>query len=183
MVITLLIPLRRALHLEELITPWHFDMTARILILTSLIVTYSYLIEFALALHGGPSPERSTLVYRATGDYAPFYWLMVACNCVFPLLLFFKRIRTSPPALLAICIGINIGMWLERFIILVTSLSHERNPFDWWGLYRPTLIEAGITFGAFGWFFFWFLIFIKLLPAVSISELKEAAVHEVAHAG
>ncbi|MFI5166748.1 MAG: NrfD/PsrC family molybdoenzyme membrane anchor subunit [Thermoanaerobaculales bacterium] len=182
MVVTLLVPLRKALHLEELITPWHFDMTSRVLILTSLIVTYSYILEFALALHGGASPERSTLLYRATGTFAPLFWTMVACNCVFPLLLFLRRVRTTPASLLVICLLINVGMWLERFVIIVTSLSHDQNPADWWGAYRPTLIEAGITFGAFGWFFFWFLIFIKLLPAVSISEMKEAAVHEVAHA-
>jgi molybdopterin-containing oxidoreductase family membrane subunit len=89
--------------------------------------------------------------------------------------------RRSPAALLAICILVNVGMWLERFIIIVTSLSHDRIPFDWWGLYRPTLVEAGITLGSFGWFFFWFLIFVKLLPAVSISEMKEEVAHEVGH--
>ena len=182
MVITLLIPIRRALHLEELITPWHLDMTSRLILLTSLIVTYSYVLEAVLAFRAGPGLERSIIVYRATGDFAPLFWTMVACNCVFPLLLFLRRMRTSSGALLAICILVNVGMWLERFIIIVTSLSHERIPFDWWGLYRPTFIEAGITFGAFGWFFFWFLIFIRLLPTVSISEMKEEAAHEVAHA-
>ena len=182
MVITLLIPIRRALHLEELITPWHLDMTSRLVLLTSLIVTYSYVIEAALAVRAGPGPERSIMLYRATGDFAPLFWTMVACNCIFPLLLFFRRMRSSTGALLAICILVNVGMWLERFIIIVTSLSHERIPFDWWGIYRPTFIEAGITFGAFGWFFFWFLIFIRLLPTVSISEMKEEAAHEVAHA-
>jgi Ni/Fe-hydrogenase subunit HybB-like protein len=182
MVITLLIPIRRALHLEELITPWHLDMTSRLILLTSLIVTYSYIIEAVLAFRAGSGPERSIILYRATGDFAPLFWTMVACNCVFPLLLFFRRMRTSTGALLAICILVNVGMWLERFLIIVTSLSHERIPFDWWGLYRPTFVEAGITFGAFGWFFFWFLIFIRLLPTVSISEMKEEAVHEVVHA-
>jgi Ni/Fe-hydrogenase subunit HybB-like protein len=182
MVITLLIPIRHALHLEELITPWHLDMTSRLILLTSLIVTYSYIIEAVLAFRAGSGPERSIILYRATGDFAPLFWTMVACNCVFPLLLFFRRMRTSTGALLAICILVNVGMWLERFLIIVTSLSHERIPFDWWGLYRPTFIEAGITFGAFGWFFFWFLIFIRLLPTVSISEMKEEAVHEVVHA-
>ncbi len=182
LVVTLLIPLRRVLHLEDLITPWHLDMTSRMVLLTSLIVTYSYVIEAVMAWRAGPGPERSILLYRATGDYAPLFWTMVACNCIFPLLLFAKRVRTGPGALLFVCILVNVGMWLERFLIIVTSLSHDRIPFDWWGLYRPTIVEAGITLGSFGWFFFWFLIFVKLLPAVSISEMKEATEHEVAHA-
>ncbi len=180
MVVTLLVPLRKVLHLEELITPWHLDMTSRMILLTSLIVTYSYAIEAVLAFRAG-GPELSILAYRATGPFAPLFWTMVACNCVFPLFLMGSGARRSPAALLAICILVNVGMWLERFIIIVTSLSHDRIPFDWWGLYRPTLVEAGITLGSFGWFFFWFLIFVKLLPAVSISEMKEEAAHEAAH--
>ncbi len=181
LVVTLLIPIRKVLHAEDLITPWHLDMTSRVVLLCSLIVTYSYIIEFALALHGPAGAERSTLLYRAVGDYAPLFWTMIACNCVFPLFLFHRRARTSPGALLSICLLVNVGMWIERFIIIVSSLSHDRIPFDWWRLYRPTLVEGGITLGAFGWFFFWFLIFIRLLPAVSISEMKESA-HEALHA-
>jgi Ni/Fe-hydrogenase subunit HybB-like protein len=181
MVLTLLVPLRRALHLEEIVTTWHLDMVSRLVLLTSLIVTYSYIIEFTLALRGGPSPERATLLYRVAGDYAPLFWTMVFCNCVAPLSFFFRRVRTAPWALFAVSILINIGMWLERFVIIVSSLSHDRIPFDW-RTYRPSFVEWGITLGAFGWFFFWFLIFVRLLPAVSISEMKEAAVHEVEHA-
>ncbi len=183
MVVTLLVPLRKVLHLEELITPWHLDMTSRMILLTSLIVTYSYVIEAVLAFRSGPGPELSIMTYRATGPFAPLYWTMVACNCVFPLFLLASKARRSPAALLAICILVNVGMWLERFIIIVTSLSHDRIPYDWWGLYRPTIVEAGITLGSFGWFFLWFLIFVKLLPAVSISEMKEEVAHEVGHAG
>jgi molybdopterin-containing oxidoreductase family membrane subunit len=174
MVVTLLIPLRKALHLEDAITPRHFDMLARVVLLTSLIVTYSYATEFALALHGPPSAERATLVYRATGSYAPLFWLMVMCNCVFPSLLFFQRVRHSTRILLPIMLGVNVGMWLERFIIIVTSLSHDHLPFTW-RLYTPRLIEWAITVGAFGWFFFWFLLFVKFLPTLSVAELKEEA--------
>ncbi len=181
LVVTLLIPIRKVLHVEDLITPWHLDMTSRIVLLCSLIVTYSYILEFALALHGPPGAERSTLIARAAGEFAPLFWTMIACNSVFPLLLFSRKARRSPAALLAICLLVNVGMWLERFVIIAASLSHDRNPFDWVGMYRPTLIEAGITFGSFGWFFFWFLIFVRLLPAVSISEMKESS-HEVSHA-
>jgi Ni/Fe-hydrogenase subunit HybB-like protein len=181
MVLTLIVPLRRALHLEDIVTTWHLDMVARVILLTSLIVSYSYIIEFTLALRGGPSAERSTLLYRAAGDYAPLFWTMVTCNCLVPLALFWKKVRTAPWALFVISVLINVGMWLERFVIIVSSLSHDRIPFDW-RTYRPSLVEAGITVGAFGWFLFWFLIFVRLLPAVSISEMKEAAVEEVSHA-
>jgi len=177
MVIVLLIPLRRALNLRDVITLRHLDMLARVVLFTSLLVTYSYVIEWSLAFRGGPSNERSTLAYRATGPYAPLFWSMVACNCLGPLLLFAKRVRASLGALLVICALVVVGMWLERFVIIVSSLAHGYLPFNWRG-YRPSFVEWGITLGAFGWFFFWFLLFIKLLPAVSISEMKETAFPE-----
>lgn len=180
MVVVILIPLRRALHVEELVTLRHLDMLSRLVLLTSLIITYSYSLEFLLALRFGPTAERSTLVYRATGDYAPLFWIMVVCNCALPLLFLARRVRTSIRALFAICLCVNVGMWLERFVIVVTSLAHERLPFEW-RVYRPQPIEFGITVGAFGWFFFWLLLFIRFLPAISIAELKEEAVHRAGH--
>jgi Ni/Fe-hydrogenase subunit HybB-like protein len=176
MVVTLLIPIRKALKLEDVVTPRHLDMLLRLILLTSLIVSYSYATEFVLALRGPPSAERSTLVYRATGAYAPLFWTMVSCNCVFPLFLFLRRVRYSTRLALPICILVNVGMWLERFIIVVTSLSHDRLPFSW-RIYVPQPIEVGITLGSFGWFFFWFLLFMKVLPTISIAELKEEVAH------
>jgi molybdopterin-containing oxidoreductase family membrane subunit len=112
---------------------------------------------------------------------------MVTGNCLGPSLLLFKKVRGNTVALLSICIAVNVGMWLERFNIVVTSLSHDRLPFDW-RFYLPSWVEWAMTFGAFGWFFFWFLVGIKLLPPVSIAEMKEERAHdahagEVAHAG
>jgi molybdopterin-containing oxidoreductase family membrane subunit len=172
MVLALLVPLRRALGLEELVTTRHLDLLSRLVLVTSAIVTFSYGLEFALAWWRGPQAEWETLLSRATGAYAPLFWIMIACNCVVPLSLFSTRVRTSAPALFAIGVAVNIGMWLERFNIIVGSLSHNRIPLDW-GTYRPRPVELGITAGAFGWFFLWFLLFLKLLPAVSIAELKE----------
>jgi molybdopterin-containing oxidoreductase family membrane subunit len=182
MVITILVPLRRAFRLEDLITPRHLDMLARLVILTGLIVTYSYATEIVLAL-GEPAadPERSTFVYRMTGPYAPVFWTMVACNCGGPLLLLVRKVRTTTLSLLVICIAINIGMWLERFNIVVTSLAHDRLPFDW-RVYVPSWVEWAMTFGAFGWFFFLFLVGLKLLPPVSIAELKEEVAGHGGHA-
>ncbi len=180
MVVTLLIPLRRAFHLQDVITPWHIDRLARVVLFTSLIVSYSYALEFILAARGGESAERSTLWYRAAGHYAPLFWTMIACNSIIPLSLFSRRMRGSTIGLLVVCLLVNVGMWLERFVILVTSLSHDRIPFDW-RTYAVRPIEVGITLGSFGWFFFWFLLFVRLLPSVSIAEMKEEAVHEVTH--
>ncbi|HET8733100.1 MAG TPA: NrfD/PsrC family molybdoenzyme membrane anchor subunit, partial [Anaeromyxobacteraceae bacterium] len=180
MVITILVPLRRAFRLEWIITPYHLDMLARLVILTGLIVTYSYATEILLSLRApAADPERSTLLYRMTGPYAPVFWTMVTCNCLGPILLLVRRIRTTTWTLLVISIAINVGMWLERFNIVVTSLAHDRLPFDW-RVYVPTWVEWAITFGAFGWFFTLFLIGLKILPPVSIAELKEDLVE---HAG
>jgi Ni/Fe-hydrogenase subunit HybB-like protein len=177
MVILILVPLRRAFHLEALITPRHVDMLARLLVLTGLIVTYSYATEILLALQQPPGdPERSTFLYRMTGPYAPVFWTMVLCNCVGPILLLFPAVRRRTVALFGICLAITIGMWLERFNIVVTSLAHDRLPFDW-RVYVPTWVEWAITVGAFGWFFFLFLVGLKLVPPVSIAELKEEAAH------
>jgi Ni/Fe-hydrogenase subunit HybB-like protein len=189
MVIVILIPLRKWLHLEEIITPTHLDMLSRLVVLTSLIVTYSYATEIATSL-GSPvaDPERSTFVYRMTGHYAPLFWLMVTCNCVGPSLLLIGKVRHSIRAIFVISLLVNVGMWLERFNIVVTSLAHDRLPFMW-RTYSPSWVEWAMTFGSFGWFFFWFLIGLKLLPPVSIAEMKEELAHEdhgpreVAHAG
>ncbi len=189
MVIVILVPLRRWLHLEEIITPHHLDMLSRLVLLTSLIVTYSYATEILTAL-GEPAsdPERSTFLYRMTGDYWPVFWLMVTFNCLGPALLLSGRVRRSIRALFAISLLVNVGMWLERFNIVVTSLAHDRLPFDW-RVYTPSWVEWAMTFGAFGWFFFWFLVGLKILPPVSIAEMKDELADgahpsgEAAHAG
>ena len=182
MVITLLIPLRRALHLEELVEQKHLDLLSRLVLLTSLIVAYSYSTEFFFAFRGAVTDDRAILTYRATGDYRFQFWLMVLCNCVVPLSLFFKKVRNDNRLLLPVCLAVNVGMYLERFNIIVTSLSHNRVPFDW-HTYSPTIGEIGITIGSFGWFFCFLLIFLKLMPAVAVAELKEDAVGHGARHG
>ncbi len=172
MVITLAIPIRKIFHLEEYITMENFDGMAKLIIFTSLIIGYAYGVEFLFAWYSGVPVEWEQFVYRAVGEYAPFYWTMVICNVVVPLLLWFKRFRHNLTILFIISILINVGMWFERFNIIVISLSRGYDPAVW-GIYKITWVEAGLTVGSFGWFFMFFLIFLKTLPPIAIAEIKE----------
>ncbi len=172
MVITLTVPLRKIFGLEAYLTVKHFDAMAKLILLTSLIVLYAYMSEFFMAWYSGEEIERASFWNRLFGNYWWATWTMLVCNGLIPIMLWFKRVRHSIPALFVISLFINIGMWFERYVIIVTSLSHEYEPFAW-GLYRPSLVEMGIMVGSFGWFFFWFLLFTRILPPVAIAELKE----------
>jgi Ni/Fe-hydrogenase subunit HybB-like protein len=174
MVITLVVPMRRIFKLHRHITIDHFESLAKILLFTSLLVGYSYIVEFALSIYSNNIYESSIFLYRALGDYKGWYWLMLSCNMFIPLTLFVRKWRRSIPFLYVVSIFVNIGMWLERFVIIVTSLSKDFDPYSW-GLYKPTFVEAGITLGSFGFFFTLFLLFTKFLPIVAITELKEVA--------
>ena len=142
MVITLLIPLRKLLGIEEYITIRHFENLAKLIIVTSLIVGYAYLTEFFVAWYSGNPFEQASFYSRMFGEYRLLTWGMLACNVVAPMLLFAKRIRTHLAALFVISIFVNIGMWLERFVIIVTSLSHDFDPANWSGVYQPTWVEG-----------------------------------------
>lgn len=172
MVITLTIPIRKIFHLEDYITLDNYDGMAKLIIFTSGIVGYAYATEFFMAWYTGSPYEWGQFVYRATGEYALFYWIMVVCNVIIPIALWFRSVRRNIKALFIISIFINIGMWFERFNIIVMSLSRDYEPGAW-GIYQISWVEAGITAGSFAWFFMFFLIFIKTLPAVSIAEIKE----------
>jgi molybdopterin-containing oxidoreductase family membrane subunit len=173
MVLTLLIPVRKIFGLEPYITVKHFESLAKMIIFTSMIVTYAYVTESFIAWYSGNLFEKSAFWYRAFGHFAPQFWMMILCNSVIPLTLWFKKVRTNIGALFIISIFVNIGMWLERFVIVIGSLSHDFEPWAWTS-YRPTWVELSIMAGTFAWFFFWFLLFIKNLPAISITEIKEA---------
>jgi Ni/Fe-hydrogenase subunit HybB-like protein len=172
MVITLIVPLRKAFHLEAYLTTKHFDAMAKLILFTALIVLYAYVTEFFMAWYSGEEIERTTFWNRLFGTYWWAGWIMLVCNGVVPIMLWFKRVRHSIPALFVISIFINIGMWFERFVIIVVSQHHEYIPFAW-GVYRPSMVEMGILLGSFAWFGFWFLLFTRLLPPVAIAELKE----------
>ena len=174
LVITILVPLRKAYHLERYIQVRHFDNLAKVCLLTGLIVAYAYGVEFFIAWYSGNPFERASFYNRAFGDYWWATWIMLTCNVFVPQLLWFKKLRTSIPTLFTISIFINIGMWFERWVIIVTGLSHEYEPWQW-TYYFFRWPEIGILVGSFCWFSMWFLLAIKFLPVVAVSELKEAA--------
>jgi molybdopterin-containing oxidoreductase family membrane subunit len=172
LVITLIIPMRRLLNLDELITPWHLDNLAKVVLLTSLIVSYSYITETFMTWYSQDQYEVVTFQARYFGHYAPLFWLMVWGNCVFPLALFSPRIRRNTIWLLIITIFVNIGMWLERFVIIAGSLASNFNPSQW-AIFRPSITEIMITVGSFAWFLMLFSLFARYLPIISMTELKE----------
>jgi Ni/Fe-hydrogenase subunit HybB-like protein len=180
MVITIMIPMRWAFGLEKYITKYHFDNMAKLLLFTSLIVGYAYALEFFLAWWVNDPIEKESFAWRANGFYAGPFWIMVFCNVVVPMSLWFKRTRNSLAALFAVTIFVNIGMWYERFVIIVTSLAHEFEPGGW-GIYVPSTTEILIMIGSFAWFFFWFLLFSRTLPVISIAEVKDHLAHEHEH--
>ena len=172
MVMTLTIPMRKIYRLQRVMPIDHFELLAKTMLFTSMIVGYAYLVEFALAYYSGNVYEFGIFADRATGHYKYAYWTMVTCNVISPLPLFFKRVRRNLTALFIIAIFVNVGMWFERFVIIVSSLAKEFVPYSW-GTYTPSIVEVAITVGTFGFFFMMFFLFAKFLPVVAITEKKE----------
>jgi len=179
MVLTLMIPARRLYRLQGVITTQHLDSMAKMLLVTGWIVTYSYVIELWTAWYSGDKYEMYTyLVMRPFGPYAWCWWTVIVCNCVSPQLLWSRRIRRSPVALWLLSLVIQLGMWMERFVLIVTSQSRDFLPSSW-RLYRPTLVDGALLFGTVSFFLFLFLLFLRFVPFIPISELK-ALKHELA---
>ena len=172
LVVTLLVPIRKAFKLERYVTPDHFENLAKLLLLTGMIVGYAYVVEYFMAWYSGNPYERAAFWNRAFGDYWWATWTMIICNGFLPLFLWFKKVRRSIPAMLVLSLFINLGMWFERFVIIVVSLSYEYEPYAF-GHYTPSWVDWSILAGSFGWFFMWFLLFAKNFPMVSIAEVKE----------
>ena len=181
MVITLMIPLRKLFHYEKIITMKVLESVAKTIVFTGLIVGFAYGTEVFIAWYSHNIVEMETFRWRMFGDYTVEYWIMVICNTVIPLLFLIKRVRTHIKWLFAISIFVNIGMWYERFVIIIGSVAHDFLPYAW-GLYRPTLVEFGIMIGSFCLFFFLFVLFVKHLPSVSMTEMKETLHEGGAHA-
>lgn len=171
MVLTLMIIARKVLGLESYITMQHIELMNKIIILTGSIVGVAYLTEFFIAWYSGVKYEAYAFQNRMFGPYWWAYWSMMTCNVISPQLFWFKKIRTSINATFILSIIVNIGMWFERFVIIVTSLHRDFLPSSW-VMYSPTYIEVGIFVGTIGLFFTLFLIFSRVFPVIALAELK-----------
>src|SRR5438445_434085 len=154
-------------------------------LVTGLVLTYFYVCELFTSWYSGEHIEKASLFWRLTSSYAWALFTMYFCNCVSPLILFWKKARTSPVILYVVSILVLIGMWFERFNIIVPSLGHDFYPYTW-GIYVPTVTDSTIVIGSFAWFFLLFLGFIKVMPSLSVVEVKETLpppMKDVAHGG
>src|SRR5438132_2151412 len=171
MVLTLTIPIRAIYRLEDFITMRHLNNMAKIVLATGLVVSYGYGMEAFMAWYSGNDFEQYVTLNRATGPYAWSYWLLVLCNVCTPQALWFKSVRNSVPALFVIALIVNIGMWLERFVIVVTSLHRDFLPSSW-GMYYPTIWDWATFLGTIGLFVCLMFLFIRFLPMISIFEMR-----------
>jgi len=171
MVLTLMIITRKALHLEDYITVGHVESMNKIIIATGSIVGLAYMTELFISWYSGVEYEHFVLVNRAKGPYWWAYWIMMTANLVSPQLLWIKKLRTNLAFTFFLSIVINIGMWFERFVIVVTSL-HRDYLTSSWTMYKPTIVEVGLFVGTLGFFFTAFFLFIRAFPVIAISEVK-----------
>jgi Ni/Fe-hydrogenase subunit HybB-like protein len=171
MVMTCAIPLRKAYGLQDFITMRHLENMALVILATGLIVSYGYAMEAFFAWYSGNPYERYMYANRVFGPYAWSYWSLIACNFLVPQLLWIKGVRTSVAALFVISIVVNVGMWLERFVIIVTSLHRDFLPSSW-DVYVPTFWDWSLYAGTIGLFAFLLLLFIRFLPVISIFEMR-----------
>ncbi len=172
MVLTIAIPLRAAYGLEDFVTMRHLDNMAKVMLASGLIVAYGYLTESFTAWYSGDEFDQYMLGNRAFGEYAPWFWLLLTCNIAIPQLLWFGRVRRNVYLLFVLALVINVGMWLERFIIVVVSLHRDFLPSSW-GYYKPTIWDWSTLLGSIGLFSALMYLFIRLLPMISIFEMRE----------
>jgi len=172
MVVVLMLPLRYYFNLYPYITPRHLDYMAKLILVTGLVLTYFYACELFTSWYSGDHFEKASLFWRLSSTYWWALATMYFCNCVAPLIFFWKPARTSPFWLYLVSILVLIGMWFERFNIIVPSLGHDFYPYTW-GIYVPTVTDTTIVIGSFAWFFLLFLGFIKVMPSLSVVEVKE----------
>jgi len=171
MVLTLLLVTRKVYRLEDYITIGHIEMMNIVIIITGSIVGVAYITEFFIAWYSGVDAEQYAFLNRATGPYWWAYWSMMTCNVISPQLFWFKKIRTNLAATFIISIIVNIGMWFERFVIIVTSLHRDYLPSSW-AMFYPTKVDIGIYVFTFGVFFTAFFLFAKFFPVINIAEVK-----------
>jgi molybdopterin-containing oxidoreductase family membrane subunit len=180
MVLTLAIPIRKIYGLEDFITATHLDNMAKVMLTTGLLVAYGYGIEAFMAWYSNNVYEKALMLNRIQGPYMWQYWALILCNVLTPQLLWFKSVRSSPLALFLLALVINTGMWLERYVIIVVSLSRDYLPSSW-GMYAGSVWDWSLYVGTLGLFFALLFLFIRFLPMISIFEMRtllpEAHVH------
>ncbi|HQY61298.1 MAG: polysulfide reductase NrfD [Myxococcales bacterium] len=181
MVMTLMLITRAVYGLRSIVTMKHLELMNKIMLTTGSLVGYAYAMEFFIAWYSGNEYERYIFfVNRATGPFSWAYWIMVSCNVLSPQVFWSKKMRTSIPVMFVVSILINIGMWFERFVIIVTSLHRDFLPSSW-GYFRPTLVDIFIYLGTLGLFFTLFLLFIRWVPMIAIAEVKATLPEADAH--
>jgi molybdopterin-containing oxidoreductase family membrane subunit len=171
MVLSLLIPLRKVCRLEDIITVRHVELMCKVTLATGSIVGYAYAMEFFIAWYSGNPYERFAFINRAMGPYAWGYWTMITCNVIVPQFFWFQKIRRNMLVVFVLSILVNVGMWFERFVIVVISLHRDFMPSNW-GYFRPTWVDIMTYLGTFGLFFTFFLLFLRFVPIIAIAEVK-----------
>ncbi len=171
MVMTLALIARRVYHLEHILTLTHLENMNKIILTTGMMVGYAYSMEFFIAWYSGNPYESFIFVERAFGQYAWAYWTMITCNVFIPQIFWSRKMRRSIPVMFVISIFVNIGMWFERFVIIVSSLAQDFLPSSW-DYFSPTIWDVALLVGSFGLFFTLFLLFIRHLPMVAMAEIK-----------
>jgi molybdopterin-containing oxidoreductase family membrane subunit len=172
MVITIAVPLRAAFGLEDFITERHLENMAKVMLATGLMVTYSYVFETFFSWYSDNPFEQFISLNRATGPYALMFWTQITCNVVAPQFLWLRRVRRSSVLLFILALVINLGMWVERYVIVVTSLHRDFLPSSW-GMYSGTFWDWATLLGSFGLFLSLMFLFIRFLPAISMAEMRE----------
>ena len=171
MVMTLAIPLRAIYGLEDFITMRHLNNMAKVMLATGLIVGYGYMMEVFMAWYSASPYEEFMILNRMTGPYAPYYWALITCNILIPQVMWMERVRRSVPMLFVIAIIVNVGMWLERYIIVVTSLHRDFLPSSW-DMYSGTIWDWSTYIGTIGLFLSLLFLFVRFLPVISIFEMR-----------
>src|SRR5271165_1042729 len=177
MVLTLAIPLRKAYGLEDFITMRHLENMAKVMLATGLIVAYGYFIEFFMAYYSGNKFDVFLANQRLHGPYSHFYYALILYNILTPQLLWFEKIRRNVAALFLMSLVVNTGMWLERFVIVVISLTRDFMPSAW-GRYSPTFWDYSTFIGTIGLFVMLIFLFVRVLPAIAIAEMRELVAHQ-----
>ena len=178
MVITLMVLARWVYNLQHLITIKHLENMCKVILATGTIVGFAYATEFFISWYSANQYERFIFMNRLFGPYWWAYWTMVTCNVITPQFFWFKRMRTSIPVMFVLAIFINIGMWFERFVIIATSLHRDFLPSSW-GYFQPTWVDIGTFVGTMGLFLTLFLLFLRFLPMIAISEVKGVLHHQI----